>query len=98
MGMPLQLPPNHLTASSSTVATCCKITLHSFNLAASQVLLLENCDAPRADGSGTAGVGSGVSLYCDNSSLFNSENLWIGHPEDCVEFVQKIIGGKVFLK
>lgn len=72
MGVPLQPPPNHLTASSSAIANYSRITLHSFNSAASQALLSENCGAPRADGSlrfsGTAAVESDVSLYCEKDN------------------------------
>lgn len=74
-GVPLHPPPNHLTASSSAIANYSRITLHSFNSAASQALLFQkknkNCGAPRADGrfSGTAAVELDVSLYCEKKTM-----------------------------
>lgn len=98
MGVPLHSTPNHLTPFSSAIANYSRSTLHSFNSAASQALLLENCGAPRADGSlrssGTAAVELDVSHFCEKDNagigsfvLFDSEKLWIGPPEDCVESV-----------
>lgn len=40
MGVPPHPPPNHLTTSSSATANHSRITLHSFNSAATQALLL----------------------------------------------------------
>lgn len=86
MGVPLCSSANHLTASSSATANYSRTTLHSFNSAASQALLSENCGAPRADGSQgfseTAAVELDVSLYYENSRngslvLLDPENVWI---------------------
>lgn len=75
MRVPLHSSPRHLTTSSSAIAYYSRITLHSFNSAASQALVSENCGASRTDGilrfRGTAAVESAVSLYCvkDNAEI-----------------------------
>lgn len=77
MGVPLRSSANRVTASSSVTADYSRTTLHSFNPAAVQALLLENCGAPRADGSqgfnGTAAVGVDVSVTVE-TVLLQPEN------------------------
>lgn len=100
MGVPLYSSPNHLTTSSSAIGNYSRITLHSFNSAGSQTLLSENCDAPRA------GDLVGQLLWnwtChftrrrnDSFFLFDPENLWIGPPEDSLEYVQEIVVEKKY--
>ena len=112
MGVPLPSSLNHLTASSSAIANYSRITLHSFNSAASQALLFGQklwCTKGWWESEGLverllwdchATVKKTARTQLLVFVLLDPENARLRPPEDCVESVLKILGDrkKVFFK
>lgn len=106
MGVPLHPPPNRLTASPSAIAYYSRITLHSFNSAASQAQKTVVHQGLMGDLAGTAAVGIGrVTLLWKKKKTMQKLAPLTRKPfgldlqkEDCVESVQKIVGDEVFFK